>query len=87
MTYRPPSKKEKAQYWKEFKQAIISIITLLSILIGPVLVFGLLIYSLIYNPQLMSDIIIPLLITAILSSCMVIVIYEPLEAYYYIKKT
>ena len=86
MTYRPPSKKEKEQYWTKIKQNIIFLITLLSILIGPVVVFGLIIYSLIYNPQLMTDIIIPLLLTAILSSGMVIVIYEPLEAYYYMKK-
>lgn len=86
MTYRPPSKKEKEQYWKNLKHKIISIITLLSILIGPVVVFGFLIYSLIYNPQLMSDIILPLLLTALIASCMVIVIYEPLESYYYMKK-
>lgn len=86
MTYRPPSKKEKAQYWQNVKQDIISIITFLSIVIVPVLVISLLVYSTIYNPQLITDILLPLFITAILSLGMTIVLYEPIESYYYMKK-
>lgn len=86
MTYRPPSKKEKAQYWQNFKQDIISIITFLSIVIVPVLVISLLVYSTIYNPQPITDILLPFFITAILSMGMTIVLYEPIESYYYMKK-
>lgn len=55
-------------------------------LLGPVIVFSFLMYSIIYNPQLITDIVLPLLITTLLSLSMTIVLYEPIESYYYMKK-
>ena len=86
MTYRPPSRQEKEQYWKSFKIVINLVIKLLIIVSLLSAGFAFFVYTLFVNQQMFLTITVPLIVTIVLSFIVSIVVFSAIRNHYYMKK-